>query len=92
MVAEVELLAGESALALPRRHRDLAEMLARILDGMGPPYRDMPRFLDDSSWVGSRLVELLPLELVQKQRLLQLRDPLERLERIARLVAASRGV
>lgn len=90
MVAEVELLPNEPAVAVPREHQALVNMLLRIIDELGHPYLTMPKAYDDSAWVGARLVELLPLELVQKQRLLQLDDPLERLERIARLVAAAK--
>jgi Lon protease-like protein len=41
---------------------------------------------DDAVWVGYRLSELLPLSLAQKQALLELTDPLTRLERLASLV------
>lgn len=90
MVAEVALLPNEPIVAVPREHRELVDMLLRILDELGHPYLTMPKAFDDSAWVGARLVELLPLELVQKQRLLQLDDPLERLDRVAALVAAAR--
>lgn len=82
MVAEVELLPNEPAVAVPRQHRGLVELLSRTLGELGHPYLTMPKAYDDSAWVGARLVELLPLDLVQKQRLLQLNDPLERLLRL----------
>lgn len=91
IVAEVELLPNEPAVAVPPQHQELVELLVRILGELEHPYLTMPKAYDDSVWVGARLVELLPLELVQKQRLLQLDDPLERLERIARLVAGAQG-
>ncbi len=91
MVAEVELLPNEPAVAVPAEYRTLISMLMKIVDELGHPYITMPKAYDDSAWVGARLAELLPLELVQKQRLLQLNDPLERLERLAALVANSRG-
>ena len=90
--AEVELIPNEPVVALPREHQGLADMLLRIIDQLGHPYVTMPKDYGNSAWVGARLVELLPLDLVQKQRLLQLNDPLERLERIARLVAAGQGL
>jgi Lon protease-like protein len=33
----------------------------------------------DAAWVGNRLAEMLPLSLTDKQALLELTDPLERL-------------
>lgn len=90
LVAEVELLPNEPAVAVPPKHRGLVETLSRILDELGHPYQGMTKAFDDSAWLGARLAELLPLELVQKQRLLQLDDPLERLDRIARLVASKK--
>ena len=34
---------------------------------------------DDAAWIGARLAELLPIELTDKQALLELDDPIERL-------------
>lgn len=86
MVAEVELLPNEPAVAVPAEYQPLVKMLLKIVEELGHPYVTMPKAYDDSAWVGARLAELLPLELVQKQHLLQLHDPLERLERLAGLI------
>lgn len=86
MIAKVELLANEPAVAVPGEYLELVKMLQRILDELGHPYLTMPRCWDDSAWVGARLVELLPLESAQKQRLLQLNDPLERLSRLEAII------
>ncbi len=85
MIAEVELLPNEPSVVVPGKYRELVDMLLRILNELGQPYQSMPKAYDDSAWVGARLVELLPLELAQKQRLLQLNDPLERLLKLAAL-------
>ncbi len=90
MVAEVELLPNEPAVAVPGEYSELVTRLQRIIDALGHPYLTMPKAYDDSVWVGARLVELLPLDLAQKQHMLQLDDPLERLKRIAGLLANSR--
>jgi len=48
---------------------------------MGDQYPDFqPQQLQDAGWVGYRLAELLPLENKEKQLLLQIGDPLERLQ------------
>jgi len=36
----------------------MGELLARIINALGPPYIDLPGFL--AGWVSARLTELLP--------------------------------
>jgi Lon protease-like protein len=60
----------------------LAELLRRLLAAL-PLYRDVAASFEDAAWVGGRLVELLPLGLAFKQSLLEMQNPLERLERLA---------
>jgi len=45
-----------------------------------------PDHLQDASWVGYRLSELLPLSSVEKQHLLELSDPLERLQNLLEIL------
>jgi uncharacterized protein len=87
-IAEVEMLTEEEALPLPGEYRHMASMLQRILDDLSHPYITLPRRYDDAAWVAGRLVELLPLELALKQRLLQMDGPLQRLEMISGLLAS----
>jgi Lon protease-like protein len=49
-----------------------------------PPYR-----LDDCGWVANRWCELLPMPLEHKQRLMELDNPLVRLELVGDLLARS---
>lgn len=90
MTAEVELLPSASARPLPKAHVPLASLLQRILDELEHPYINLERRYDDAEWVGARLVELLPLDLAQKQRLLQEDDPLSRLEKLEALLASKK--
>lgn len=80
--AEVELLPNAGPTPLPEKYQHLAHLLERMLSELEPPYATLVKKLDSAEWVGARLVELLPLELVQKQRLLQEDDPLQRLARL----------
>ena len=80
--AEVELLPNARPTPLPEKYQHLAHLLERMLSELEPPYATLVQELDNAEWVGARLVELLPLELVQKQRLLQEDDPLQRLARL----------
>ena len=79
---EVELLSPESDCALPEVYRSMVEPLQQILEQLGYPYAKLERRYDDAAWLGARLAELLPLKLELKQYLLQMDDPLARLERL----------
>ena len=82
ILAEVEVLSPDPRCAVPEHAGDMQSLLGRILDELGYPYARLERRFDDASWLGARLIELLPLALEAKQRLLQLDDPLARLERL----------
>ena len=80
---EIEFLDEPPPMALPLQHAPLARLLDRLLDDLDPPYKDLPRALDDADWVGARLTELLPMDLQEKQTLLEQGDPLLRLANLA---------
>ena len=73
----------EPALALPPEFGLLATILERLLEQPGSAFAKAERnCLDDASWVGFRLAETLPLENRERQHLLQMTDPIERLEQL----------
>ncbi len=80
--ASVELLPEEQRCRVPPHHRQAAQRLCRMLEQLGLPYNKPPTDYEDAAWVGCRLAELLPLPLGRKQLLLQLSDPLQRLEEL----------
>lgn len=82
-VAQVEILEEPPAQPLPVEYAPLARLLDRLLDDLDPPFRDLPRMLDDSDWVGARLAELLPLDPLDKQVLLEQGEPMTRLAKLA---------
>lgn len=84
--AEVELLENEPTAPLPPQYRAAAEVLRSLLEQLDQPFINMQKRYDDASWVSSRLAELLPIRLEQKQYFLQLDDPIQRLERLAVLL------
>lgn len=70
----------EPTLEVPAEFGLLQTILERLVETMGPHWSDAPRSsYDDASWVGFRLAELLPLANPERQRMLELTDPLERL-------------
>ena len=50
------------------------EVLKAIIDKVGAEHFPAPVRLDDAAWVGYRLAEVLPLELAEKQELLEISD------------------
>lgn len=87
-LAKIELLENEQACPLPEQFTAAANTLRNQLEQLGYPFIKMEQKYDDASWVSSRLAELLPIRLEQKQYFLQLDDPLQRLERLTALMDA----
>jgi uncharacterized protein len=85
-LAEVDWLAAEPTVAVPARHTRLSELLKNVLPQLGEVYTGIEMRLDDAAWVGHRLAEILPIPLADKQRCLELDDPIERLDVLAPLV------
>jgi Lon protease-like protein len=80
--ANVVWLDDSDDVPLPEQHQAMAEFLAQLLRRAGEPFTRMQPDLGSSAWVAGRLAELLPFALGDKQRLLELDAPLERLELI----------
>ena len=67
-------------LAVPPEHSLLATILERLIEKAGGPFAKAQRACyDNASWVGFRLAEALPLAPPERQQLLQMTDPLQRL-------------
>ncbi|HVJ61329.1 MAG TPA: peptidase S16, partial [Tahibacter sp.] len=84
---EVTWWLDEPVVQVPPEHGLLATILERLLERAGGEHARADRArLDDASWVGFRLAEFLPLETSERQHLLQLDDPLARLEQLTRCI------
>ena len=46
-----------------------------------------PHHFDDAAWVGCRFCELLPIPAIARQKLLELEDPVSRLEIVFKFLA-----
>lgn len=77
--AVVDLLPAGEPQAVPDRHAALVEMLRQVAADVGPERMPHPHAYEDAGWVGHRLAELMPVQLLAKQKLLELDDPLVRL-------------
>jgi len=85
-MGRVEPVAAEPIVAVPPEFRHLAEVVRRILDEMGELYAHVERQFADAAWVGHRLAEMLPLATPDKQVLLEISDPVERLAALAPVI------
>jgi Lon protease-like protein len=90
-MGEVVWLPAEPELPLSADHVRLADTLRRALDELAEHYENVERRFDDAAWVGSRLAELIPIGLVDKQALLELQDPIERLDALLTVVPKAGG-
>jgi len=90
-VGQVELLPDEPPVPLPEEYQPLSQILDGVLDDLGRLYASLDRRLDDVAWVTTRFVEILPLELEEKQRCLEDCDPEARLKIVRRLLEQVRG-
>ncbi len=81
LMAEVELLDETDLIDVPDEYSVLSMITGRFMERAGSNYPSFqPQHLQDANWVGYRLAELLPLDINEKQVLLQISDPLERLQ------------
>ena len=77
---EVQFWPDEPVIPVPPEYALLATILERLLEKLGNAFERSS--LDDASWIGFRLAEALPLENRERQHLLQMTDPIERLGQI----------
>ncbi len=85
-MGEVAWLPVEPELPVPAECERLASTLRRALEELAEHYENVARKFDDAAWIGSRVAELLPIELADKQALLELDDPIERLRSLLTVV------
>jgi len=80
VIGEVREWPDEPVVPVPIEFSLLPAILERLADQAGLSWRNGPReHYDDASWVGFRLAELLPLGDAERQHLLEVTDPMERL-------------
>lgn len=78
--AQVELLDEPVRQEVPPAQQGLLPLLQKIAGDLGPEKMPEPHAFDDAAWVGYRLTEIVPVQPLAKQKLLELQDPLSRLE------------
>jgi uncharacterized protein len=78
--ATVEVIDDDGPLPMPPERQRLLPLLRRVASDIGPARFPEPHRFDDAEWVGYRITEILPVQNLAKQKLLELEDPLSRLE------------
>ncbi len=92
MRARVDWLPEPAPIQLAVEYSVLAQILSRLMERVQHQYKDFtPDNLENAARVGYRLAELLPLDLVEKQSLLELIDPELRLDRLLQLIPKLQG-
>jgi len=82
LVADVDFIEAEVPAAVPSEYLHLIDILKSIKNNPVIQNLNLNINYDNASDVGCRLCELLPFEIEDKQSLLELQDPVERLVRL----------
>jgi Lon protease-like protein len=90
-IGEVDLIEAEAPMALPEEFRALPDMLSNVLDELGRLYEAEERRYEDAVWVTYRYLEILPIDLNQKQMSLESNDTAARLLLVDDLLESVRG-
>lgn len=86
-VADIEWCDADPIEPVRPEHGLLATLLQTVLDRVGGEHaKAADARIDDAAWVGWRLAEMLPLEDAQRQQLLQIDDPHERMDHLLSLM------
>ncbi len=78
--AKVELLDECDDRPVPPAQQSLLPLLMKVISDLGTEKIPEPHAFNDASWVGYRLTEIVPVQALAKQKLLELDDPVSRLE------------
>ena len=85
--AQIRILPEPPPYPVPEAYSVLSDVLGRFMEKVGDQFPQFtPEHLQDAVWVGYRLAELLPLAGIEKQHLLELSDPIERLQSLLELM------
>jgi uncharacterized protein len=82
--AEVTWLPAEPATTLPPEYAEIGATVRNAVEELAERYQHVDKRYDEASWTSARLTELLPIALPDKQALLELDDPLLRLDALVR--------
>jgi len=90
-VGDVEILEAEPVVELPAEFQPMAQILAGVLGNLGKLYESLDKRYEDAGWVSYRFAEILPISVEEKQRYLEIENPVERLRRVRRVLKQVSG-
>lgn len=85
--ANVDLLQDLPPCSIDENLQPAAVLLQKIIERVGRYYEEITPRYDDAGWVSWRLAELLPIDLPQKQQLLETEDPILRIDQLMPVLA-----
>ncbi len=91
VVATVVPLPDEATVVVPEVHADTVALLKDVLETTQHWPTGEHAWCDDAAWVGGRLVERLPINLAGKQQLLEMSDPIARLQALSHVTTVMRA-
>ena len=77
-------------MPMPAEYSGMPHILENVLDDLGRLYESLDRRLDDAVWVTYRFLEILPIDLEQKQASLESSDTEARLKVVSQLLESVR--
>lgn len=86
LVAEVSYFNEVTGVQMPRRYQAAVTRLREMMEKAGSPWLAQTACFNDADWVSYRLAELLPIGVSQQQYLLQIEEPVQRLERVCAIL------
>ena len=90
--AEIELLKEAAGPIQQESFAHCRRVLEQIIEKIGADYFSSPLAYDDPRWTSYRLAEVLPLDLEEKQGLLESRNDGERLQRLHAYLTPGRPI
>jgi hypothetical protein len=93
ITANVEMLDEPNFIDIPKELMPYSDFLKNILEQYPKFYHDdAPKYFTESGWVSSRLTEILPMELKDKQVILEIEDYLVRLYRLKDYIDSKKNI
>ncbi|PHS72347.1 MAG: peptidase S16, lon-like protein [Cycloclasticus sp.] len=80
--AVIQILDETTLTRIPEELSDLTHMLKRAISKQQPNLLIDDEQFNDANWVSYRLTEILPIENIMRQRLLEIEDPIDRLQMV----------
>jgi uncharacterized protein len=91
LAGAVEILPDEAEQPVPARLQMLIELFKELNERTGYRSPDMLQKATQANWLSYRLAELSPVNLPEKQMLLEIGDGLQRLDLIATILGSARN-